>query len=258
VFVLPPNSSGKRALLVPNQKGDRGSEIIIFIKTLCQVSDAHAIKAKAKEAPLEPGRVSQRNANVLSSLSHLHPMNQQERAICADFCCAHCVLLVVGFPMWLVGCNPDLRGGCLTKDAVLGNITSVSISGGQCCNSDDTGCYDNDYSCCRSTVYASVPGGTCHYQAGIQRNCSVDIGSQVSLVWDPRTHKCLSATKSFRIWISGVIILCADAFLWLVQGGRYLLHTQCNGERRAKFLVRWFNAEPDLTRPLNAGAGEWV
>ena len=163
--------------------------------------------------------------------------------------CSVVVTFIIGFPCLLVGCNPNVPGGCATRAVDLFNLTHVSVTENECCSRcqqcSGSGSHKSCHSyCCRYgcsdyVLHFSAVDSTrhCSMEFGIYESSSAamnaglawTIGHVRRLVYDPNTKICDTTSSSLRVWIVGVTFLSLCALSLLLLVGPPLL--QCASER---------------------------
>jgi len=134
------------------------------------------------------------------------------------FLCCTGVYFIIGLPMWLVGCNPDLPDGCITREIQNGNVTGVNVASGICCSSCKCGkstCCCGGYSCYSSSLGIDTSVGHCnadvngvYHSSSDARNAGTSVGLHPRTVIDPRTKLCTIYLKdSWNIWIAGICFM---------------------------------------------------
>ena len=63
------------------------------------------------------------------------------------------ICIIIGIPMWVVGCNPNVKNGCLTREIVEGTVANSTVST-ETCSSCSVYCYVNKMTiCCMYDYY---------------------------------------------------------------------------------------------------------
>lgn len=154
-------------------------------------------------------------------------------------------LFVIGLPMWLVGCNPDVEGGCLTQEVVNMTLTSKKLISGKCCgscqscrtttNADGKSHQECDTYCCQGHTcwtcdYNFYAPGDKHCSpscdtiyrtmAEVENDNSVySLNQTYRMIYDPRVSRCTKPNGSKRVWWTGVVFCCLAAcalFIWSI------------------------------------------
>jgi len=139
-----------------------------------------------------------------------------------------CVFFIIGLPMWLVGCNPNVENGCLTRDLLPGNVTDYNIQSGVCCSSCKCGkstCCCGGYSCYSASLGINSFDGHCdaslngiYYTQSDAENTGYFIGQILQILIDPRTKVCtIYIAEGKNVWIAGIFFMAFAAcccFCW--------------------------------------------
>jgi len=161
-------------------------------------------------------------------------------------------------PMWLVGCNPNVTNGCLTRDLDNGNVTGVSVQSGVCCSSCKCGkstCCCGGYDCYSCSIGIDTPNGHCDATVGgtfgsfnDAQNAGKEIGNHTQVEIDPRTHLCSIYLFEYQvIWTVGVVFLCLTAALCCCCCCRYFCCSNTTVSKTPDFNSPEFNPDSDNT-----------
>jgi len=148
------------------------------------------------------------------------------------FCLLCCVIVcfIIGLPMWLVGCNPNIENGCLTRDLDWGNVTGIAVQSGVCCSSCKCGkstCCCGGYNCYTTSIGINTANGHCDssvdgtfYSESDAYSAGAAVGNVTRVEIDPRTKLCtINLLSELAVWYSGVIFLCFCAFCCVICCG---------------------------------------
>jgi hypothetical protein len=168
------------------------------------------------------------------------------------YCCVCItVCLFVGVPTWLVGCNPRIAGGCLTRDIVNTTLVSKEPVGNQCCAStrvcppggDKSDCKTQctgGYTCWTCRYHFEDGGAHCTMMCGTTYKTEPEVASDTSgyqinqsvmLAYDPNTHLCATPGNAFATWVVGIIFMSFMACGCCVWGGVHI-YLDCSDRRR--------------------------
>lgn len=140
--------------------------------------------------------------------------------------CAVVFVFALAIVFWVMGCNPNVPGGCLTSSVQLGVLIDISYTTNQCCEKytgstgagTHTSCKNNDYSCCTAerTWNLTDINRQCSDKSNVHHNCTMDLGTSRYFTYNPRSGECIDALMAWRVWVAGVCILSGFAFLFCV------------------------------------------
>jgi hypothetical protein len=150
---------------------------------------------------------------------------------CGGICCV-CIWLgglALSLTLWILGCNPDVPGGCLVSSVQTGTLIKIQIFDNQCCEentgtggmpltgwlqdsnskSDDYSCKNNDFSCCYSDRTWNLTGinKECQDSSSLHHNCSMSLGTTRKFTYNPRSESCIDADAANVMWWIGVVLL---------------------------------------------------
>jgi hypothetical protein len=150
------------------------------------------------------------------------------------------VFVTIGLPCWIVGCNPDLPGGCLTRELDNMTYTGKVLVTDVCCstcskqvcstNKDGSQSCHTEYWCCGGRTCFTCDykwektadkDGSCTFQCGGVYYSATDalnpatsiyqLNSTAILAYDPRTHICTTKGASKATWVTGITFLSLAA-----------------------------------------------
>ena len=141
------------------------------------------------------------------------------------------VTFIIGIICFLLGCNSNIKGECLSYNVIYGTVYSYSFYSSTCsrCLSHNIngGCTSYYfYTCYNSNVnFQYSDNQTCYYSAdrgdssqsdSISAAENYEIGYSRHLLKNKNTSECLLTGAGMDIWISGVAFLSITAFLFIV------------------------------------------
>jgi len=161
------------------------------------------------------------------------------------YCVVLFISLSIGLPCWLVGCNPDVTNGCITRQLVNMTYTQKTIESGVCCEwcetttcdtsgSDSTEhCTTTSYCCggssCFSCKYDFVDSKNSNKKCTEECSATYDTASEAMsapssyqlnqkywFAYDDRTNLCQDAYQSKKTWIVGISFLSLGAAVTVV------------------------------------------
>jgi len=113
-----------------------------------------------------------------------------------------------------VGCNPNVPGGCITRNPLIGNLTEIFIA--ELSTSDEDG---NTYTYWKINLLWQTSAGTCSFDDGQAYLSNADAVNEVGSFWpigktemimfDVNTRSCQLGSESMATWIAGIFFLCA-------------------------------------------------
>lgn len=155
--------------------------------------------------------------------------------------CIFIICFIIGLPTILVGCNPNVKNGCATREIWDGHVKDTNIKVKECSKCVAYCTTKNSRSCCVYNYYDcyqvnikflySSSNKTCTYSRGTYDEFSkaenvqdsYPIGEKHLLSVDPNTDECSTNVKEFfNVWIVGVTFLSIAA-LTLVIGLGYAM-----------------------------------
>lgn len=161
--------------------------------------------------------------------------------------CIFVTSIIIGLPCWLTGCNPNVKGGCLTKDIISGNLTEIHISEYVCrkcthyCNNGKNCCAWKTYDCWEVVLSfqeildsdSENPGDVCQQRFGRfpELQTAENIASDYSLYQkyiraiDRNTEICTGPKFSLSTWIAGIFFLSLAGLTVLIAfiSGFYIM-----------------------------------
>ena len=175
------------------------------------------------------------------------------------------VFFCIGLPCWLVGCNPNVPEGCITRELINMTYTGKTLETGVCCVwgcsytvcstscGEKSGCQTTcnpvyyccgyNYGCysCRYNFHGAsnaTQGDHCTRECGqtystqdaamSPANSLYSPNQDVTMAYDPRTDACDVKTASINTWKAGVSFLVLSAFTLLLYGFHCLVTRDWN------------------------------
>lgn len=154
---------------------------------------------------------------------------------------------VIGLPCWLVGCNPDVEYGCLTRQIINMTYVGKTLETGVCCSecSEERCTSTTSIPTCTTHTYCcqgySCYSCTYHFETtdGTPRSCTQGckqvyrtatealtptrpLNQTYMFAYDDKTHLCQEADGSKSTWIVGVFFLCLAMSFGMIKFCLYM------------------------------------